>query len=617
MATFNASVERRSSSRIKPVKRPLVPQLLTFVFTFLQPVTFVLLSTLKEQPIKAATRKHRSPSSSIPPPAPRQLDNIFIDALAAACLYRQHARTSVSQVVTSNPSYIYHKVRRRNGFDAGRQIRHLHRAALTPYPPATLRPLSRDDYLGILDYYRGSYSTQASGFAELPPVFGLSSTMDYEGDELLPPESQPGIEEPQSITVQQIKDEDSPALAHLLKILDRDDCTHEEAFEAYSTLPFPGVSYLSDDTCRLLFRRLSVVEKKNKGSKMRYLSVVDDMKSAGLQMTAAEWNSAIAFCGQCLTQITAVDVENALKTWTEMEQEAKIRGGTITFNILFDMAAKAEKFVLAEMILKEMADRELKYNRYSRTSFIFYHGLREDGDGVRRAYREYVEAGEIVDTVVMNCVITALIRAREPAAAEQVYERMKRLHTKQTGHDLPLGNWREIRDLGRLLNRAAWRLKGDPEKLRQLQEEQSIAPDTQTYIHFVEYHATQSGEIRRIATLLAEMRHLGLPMHGRFFTKLFKGFAYHGGVRYTSWTRARLEAVWESMLDASDQGLDSMQVMKWMVIWAVRAFERCAGRQRTLEIWSELRQRWEPGDGDMDFVMSVLRATLESGRYDR
>lgn len=617
MANCNASVERRPSSRIKPVKRPLLPQLLTFVFTFLQPVTFVLLSTLKEQPIKAATRKHRSPSSSIPSPVPRQLDNVFIDALAEACLCRQHSRASLFQVIASNSSYMYHKVRRRNGFDAGRQIRHLHRAALTPYPPTMLQPLSRDDYMSILDYYRGTYSTQAGGFAELPPVFPLSSTLECKGEELLPPGLGPGTEESESRTVQRTGDEDSPALAHLLKLLDRDDCTHEEAFEAYSVLPFPGVSYLSDDTCRLLFRRLSVVQKKNRGSKMRYLSVVDDMKSAGLQMAAAEWNSAIAYCGQCLTQITAVDVEKALRTWTEMEQEAKIKGGTITFNILFDMAAKAGKFVLAEMILKEMGDRELKYNRYSRTSFIFYHGLRGDGDAVRRAYREYVEAGEIVDTVIMNCVITALIRAREPAAAEQVYERMKRLHTKQTGHDMPPGNWREIRDLGRLLNRAAGRLRGEPEKLRQLQEEQSIAPDTQTYIHFIEYHASQSGEIRRITALLAEMRHLGLPMHGRFFTKLFKGFAYHGGVRYTSWTRARLEAVWESMLDASDQGLDNMQVMKWMVIWAVRAFERCAGRQRTLEIWSELRKRWEPGDGDMDFVMSVLRATLDSGRYGR
>ena len=613
MATFNAPVERKSLKRVKPVKRPLLPQLLTFVFTFLQPVTFVLLSTLKEQPIKAATRKHGNTSSSIPPaPPPQKLDKVLIDVLVKSYSCRQHTRASLAHTIALNTSYMYHKARRRNAFNAARQIRHLHRAVIAPSPPATLRPLSRDDYLSILDYYRESYRTQAGDWAK--PLLTISpSAFNSENDETSPPALHPGVEELGSLKNERVLDSNSPPAAHLLEVLSRDDCTHEEAFEAYSALPFPGVSHLSDEMCRLLFRRLSVLERKSRTSKMRYLSVVDDMRSAGLQMTPAEWNSAIAFCGQCFSHITAVDVENALIIWTEMEQEAKVKGGTVTFNVLFDTAAKAGKFVLAEMILKEMGDRDLKYNRYSRNTFIFYHGLRGDGDGVRRAYREYVEAGEIVDTVVMNTVITALIRAGEPAAAEQVYERMKRMHTKQTGHDLPIGNWREIRDLGRLLNRAARLFKTDPVKLRQVQEEQSIAPDTQTYLHFVEYHATQSGEIRRIAALLAEMHHLGLPMHGRMFTKLFKGFAYHGGVRYSSWTRTRLEAVWESMLKVTDQESDDVRVMKWMVVWAVRAFERCAGRQRSLEIWSEMRQIWKPGDGEFELVINILRDTLDSG----
>ena len=617
MATFNASVERTFPTRVKHFKRPLPPQLLTLVFTILQPVAFVLLNTVKERPIKAATRKRRTTPSSVSSSSPRQIHNVFIDALAQACSCRLHTRPrpSLAQAIVSNPGHMYHKARRRNTVDIRRQMRHVHRASFPPCPPTTFRPLSRDDYLSILDYYRESYSTHTNAFVEIASNPLNSAVLKCENDGLSTPGIHADIKGPLPPAHDPSGGIASSALAHLLKVLERDDCTHEEAFEAYSNLPFPGVSNLSEDTCRLLFRRLSVLEKKSRTSKMRYLSVVDDMKSAGLSNTPAEWNSAIAFCGQCLTFITAADVEIALRMWTEMEQEANIRGGIVTFNILFDLAAKAQKFVLAEMILKEMGDRNLKYNRYSRNAFIFYHGLKQDGAGVRRAYREYVEAGEVVDTVVMNTVITALIRAGEPAAAEQVYERMKRMHTKQTGRDIPLGNWREIRDLGRLLNRAARHFKNDSGKLRQLQEEQSIAPDTRTYTHLVEYHASQSGEIRRIAVLLSEMRHLGLPMHGRIFVKIFKGFAYHGGVRYTSWTRSRLEAVWESMLEASDQRPDDVRVLKWMVVWAVKAFERCAGRQRTLQIWSELRRRWEPGDGDIDFVMSILRATLNSGHY--
>lgn len=595
MATINASVERKSSSRIKPVKRPLVPQLLTLVFTFLHPVTIFLIPALKEQPIKEAYRKHPLTPSTTPPPSPRQLDNIFIDALAKACLCRQHPRVSFAQSIFFNPRYMYHKIRRRNGFDVGRHIRHLHRAAVSHGSPATLRPLSRDDYLNILDYYRESYSTQAS------------STSNYESDEHPPP----GV----AIERQPTRMEDKRAMVHLLFVLNSSDCTHEEAFEAYSALTFPGVSYLSPEMRRVLFRRLSVMERKTRAAKLRFLSVVDDMRAANLPMIDGEWNSAIAFCGQCFSHLTAVEVEDALRTWTEMEREANIKGRTVTFNILFDMAAKAGKFVLAEMILKEMEDRKLKYNRFSRNAFIFYHGLRGDGDAVRRAYRDFVEAGEIVDTVVLNTVITALIQAGEPAAAEQVYERMKQMYTKQTGQVIPPGNWRQIRDLGRVLNLATARLRDNPKQLRQLQEQQSLAPDTQTYLQFVEYHASKSGEIRRIATLLAEMQRLGLPMHGRMFTKLFKGFAYHGGVRYSSWNRPRLEAVWASMLEAADQEMDNVRVMKWLVVWAVRAFERCAGRQRTLEIWSELKSRWKPEDGDVDFVIPLLRGILNSGDY--
>ena len=466
----------------------------------------------------------------------------------------------------------------------------------------------------MLDYYRESYSTQAGSLAELPSATLMLPTLKSETAMITPPEAHTGIEELPSPEYEQTKHNNIPALAHLLETLGRDECTHEEAFEAYSTLPFPGVTLLSPPERRLLFRRLSVLETKGRTSKMRYLSVVDDMDAADLPLAEAEWNSAIAFCGQCFTRITAVDVENALRMWKKMEQEAGVKGGTVTFNILFDIASKAEKFSLAEMILKEMRDRNLGLGRYGRNALIFYHGLRGDGDAVRRAYRDYVQAGEIVDTVVMNCVITALIRAGEPAAAEQVYERMKRMHTKQTGHHiLPPNKWRDVRDLGRLLHRAAQEFKEDPKKLHQLREEQSIAPDVRTYAHLLEYHASQTGEIRRIAALLADMKDLGLPMHGRIFTKLFKGFTYHGGVRYTPWTRARLEMVWNSMLDAVDQRQDEVRVMKWMVLWAVQAFERCAGRQRTLEIWSELRQRWEPGDGDMEYVMSTLRGTLTVG----
>ena len=461
-----------------------------------------------------------------------------------------------------------------------------------PLPP--LKPLVPSEL---------SRLSESSGLASLSrSPKSLESLDSVEPQEQSPPPSdvQTSQAEPRAVT-------------YLYELLNLRDCTHKAAFEAYSAVPSPGVSYLSEEGIRLLFRQLSTVEKKDEDSMLRYLSVVDDMKSADLPMTEAEWNSAIAFCGLCFARIRAADVESALRTWKEMEEEAAVKSGNVTFNILFDMAAKAGKFVLAEMILKEMESRKLSINRYARVGFIYYHGLRADGDAVRRTYREFVEAGEIVDTVVLNCVIASLIRAGEPAAAEQVYERMKRTLAKYTGERLPSFCWRRTRDLGRALDRAARNFRHDPSKLQAVRDEQLLAPDLQTYAIFVENHASRTGELRRIITLLTEMQYFGLPMHGRIFLKIFKGFAFHGGIRYTIWTKARLESVWSALLAALDES--DVKIMKWMVIWTVRAFERCAGRERTLEVWGELRRRWKPKhSGELEMVMGILRDVLDGDR---
>ena len=673
MSSFSAPVEE-PTSRIKPAKRLRglrVP--IALVFPFLQAASMTLLCTVKEKPMTAAARKYPyvpptstpCPSSSQPPSPSElqpQLDNIFIDALVQASSCRQHARRASSNYATlSNSTYLYHKPRRRQIYDAGRQTRNIHHNCAHPRSPVLKKPLTREEYMSMLDYYREPFSTQAvfpepetpqlppmlyvprAGSSKLrwdettevhttgprrdsPPLDSEDKDRDHyilgmrEGEGTSPLEEPPLITvagqppEPPSPTDPENRSFHHPALSEFLGVLHRNDCSHEEAFEAYSKLPSPGVSHLSYKTIRLLFRRLSAMEKKDKDSQMRYLSVVDDMKACDIPLRQEEWNSAIAFCGQCFARIKAAEVESALQTWKEMEQEACVKSGNVTFNILFDMAAKAGKFVLAEMILREMEARKLTINRYARVGFIYYHGLRGDGDGVRKAYREFVEAGEIVDTVVMNCVIASLIRAGEPSAAEQVYERMKRMLAKHTGHRIPSLNWKERRDLGRLLERVAHQFKNQPSKLQQVRDEQFLAPDLHTYAIFVEHHATKTGELRRIATLLTEMQHLGIPMHGRIFLKLFKGFAYNGGMRYTSWTKIRLESVWNSLLDILDQETEvEVRIMKWMVIWSVRAFERCAGRERTLEIWEELRRRWRPGEGEVEEVMRVLRDILKVG----
>lgn len=246
--------------------------------------------------MKAATRKHpyapcpATSSFPTPHPSPRQLDNIFIDALVQACSCRRHApRTSPDQGLFSPSIHLYHKARRRHNYDAGRQIRHLHRNATPVRVPAPRMPLSRDEYMSMVDFYREPFSTQAmfpGAETQLPPpmMHGYTTRQERVSESQdkplvgipgpppqVPPPlasddrsynkaapeaeeggSIPQLEENSLVAIASPPPEppDSPdpqsqhhyhpALDKLLKVIKNRNCMHDEAFEAYSALPFQG-----------------------------------------------------------------------------------------------------------------------------------------------------------------------------------------------------------------------------------------------------------------------------------------------------------------------------------------------------------------------------------------
>jgi pentatricopeptide repeat protein len=384
----------------------------------------------------------------------------------------------------------------------------------------------------------------------------------------------------------------------------------EQIYQLYRALPEPRAPYLESRTRHKMLHHLSVVERKDEHSMLRYLSVVDDMKGSAIPLSSTEWTSAVSFAARYVSRSTEVEVEAALHMWREMEHIAGVRGSDATFNVLFDVACKAGKFTLAEMIYKEMEARGFEFTRYHHVSMIFYYGLQKNGDGARAAYRALVEAGEIVDTVVLNAMISALIRAQEPTAAENVYERMKKAHLERPGSKLQPRNFRDRRNITKGLKRWATIAKRYPHKRQDLQSRSIIAPDIHTFRILVSYFAIQAGELDKTARFLEEMHWFYLPLHGALFNALLKGFALHGGVRYTHWTERRLESVWKSLLQALDDGVEDLYVSKWMATWALRAFAKCSGKSRALVAWDELKGKWNPGEEDMSFVMSNLHQIL-------
>ena len=386
----------------------------------------------------------------------------------------------------------------------------------------------------------------------------------------------------------------------------------EEIFLLYRKLPTPRVPYLESKARHRLLRHLAVVERKSERSMLRYFSVVDDMKRAAIPLKVWEWTSALSFASRYVAKSTEVEVESALHMWREMEHVAGVKGNDATFNVLFDVACKAGKFVLAEMIHKEMQTRGFEFTRFHHVSQIHYYGLKGDGDGARGAYKALVDAGEIVDTVVLNAMMSALIRAHEANAAEYIYERMKKIHIETTGSVLPSKDYKTRREINRVLMKMAKIAKAQPTLRGVFQRKSILAPDLHTFRIWVNYFAVHAGELDKAAKFLDEMAWFEIPVHGALFLALLKGFATHGGVRYTHWTEDRLENVWKALMHAIDNKSKDLYMSKWIVVWALKAFAKCSGKSRMVDVWEQIKEKWAPGEEDSDFVVSHgLRPLLE------
>lgn len=372
----------------------------------------------------------------------------------------------------------------------------------------------------------------------------------------------------------------------------------EHVYQLYQQLPEPRMPYLHAKIRHGLMRCLGR-EEKNSKSMLRYFAVVADIKNSGLSLTLPEWNAALSFAARYVGYSTKTEAAATLELWKEMEQEAGIRGNAVTFNILFDVASKAGNFVLSEMLYNEMAKRGLRFNRYHHVSLIHFFGLRMDSDGIRAAYREMVEDGEMIDTTVLNCVIAGFFRCGEEYAAESVYQRMKAAHERAPA--MPFRNQMNDRVITKVLMVFAKISRKDSHLRRQLQKLSPIVPDIQTYRILINHYAVKMSALDKVAHYLNDLNWFHIPLHGSIFLALFKGFALHGGPRGLAWSPERLENVWKAFTQALDENAYGLYVDVWMAKWILRAFRTCSTEDRVWEVWTQLKPRCEVDFEPEDF----------------
>ena len=343
---------------------------------------------------------------------------------------------------------------------------------------------------------------------------------------------------------------------------------------------------------------------------LRYFAVIADTKNAGFSLTSYQWNTAMSFATSYVARTTEVEVEAALKLWHQMENEAKIKANYVTFNIIFDAASKAGKLNLAEMVYQEMTHRGFAYNRYHYTSLIHFFGLKLDSSGVRAGYREMVEAGEIIDTVVTNCLIASFIRCGEEPSAEHVYEKMKAYNKELP--TLPHKDYTLAKAINKVLIMFARIGKKHPSMRPAFQKSALLSPDLQTYRILLNHYGLKLGNLSKVAQFLDEMKAFQIPLHGIIFLALFQSFSVHGGSG-SDWSAQRLDSVWHAFLDALDSGADGLYISTWLAMAVLDAHARYSSRDDLLGVYDCLQSRWDLDEKNSQYMLHYLQQLLKTG----
>ncbi|KAI0161271.1 hypothetical protein GGR57DRAFT_454163 [Xylariaceae sp. FL1272] len=381
----------------------------------------------------------------------------------------------------------------------------------------------------------------------------------------------------------------------------------DKIWELYQELPEPKITHISPRVRHQLMATLGSVERKDQTSMLRYFAAVADIKNSGFSLAHFEWNTAVSFASRYVAVTTETEVGAALQLWREMEKTSNVKATDVTFNILFDAASKAGKFDLGEAIYQEMGNRGFVYNRYHHVSLIHFFGLKKDSAGVRAAYREMIHKGEIIDTVVLNCVIAGFIRCGEEASAERVYEKMKAAN--QDLPTIPHRNYSLQKAMTKTLMMFARIGNEHPTMRTQFQKTALLSPDLRTYRILINHYGLKLGDLSKVAQYLDEMKHYKVSIHGSIFLALFKSFAQHGGPG-SDWSQQRLNGVWDAFLDAVDSEADGLHISTWLAMAALQAHAKYASKNDMLDVYECLRSRWDLDAANSQFMLNFLHKIL-------
>ncbi|KAL2809957.1 hypothetical protein BJX63DRAFT_403551 [Aspergillus granulosus] len=337
-------------------------------------------------------------------------------------------------------------------------------------------------------------------------------------------------------------------------------------FTLYRDLPSPGVAHLSKRSRGALLRRFAQPPDRRWVDARRYLALIEDMLAARLPVSRSLWTTAIHLAGRAAGKVNKHDLIRAIGIWNQMEHLGGIESDGVVFTVLFDIATKSGQYTVADRILEEMESRKIQFGRAGKVSKIFYYGMLQDPAAIRRAFDEYVESGEIVDTAVINCLMASFLRAGETRMAEQIYRRLlTTAKTTQPSTSNDQATWhvggpnltpelvsyrKRNKKFGRVLQMSAALKDSFPQHHQALQQALLVTPDTRTFHILLKHHAHRSGTLDAFMSIVDDMERIyRVPPRGMIYLLLFDGFARNGRNK-KGWTAEKLRTVWTAYLRA-------------------------------------------------------------------
>lgn len=357
---------------------------------------------------------------------------------------------------------------------------------------------------------------------------------------------------------------DRPSVAAFVDLLYSDEhATTQQLFRLYRDLPSPGVANLSKESRGRLLRQFANPPNRRAIDARRYLALVEDMIKAGLPMSRSLWSSAIHLAGRGGNgKVFERNMIQAIGLWQQMEHIAGIKADEVVFNILFDIAIKGHQFIVAHRLEVEMQKRGIGFSRDGLVSKIYYYGMQKDVEGIRNTFDKFVDSGELVDTVVLNCLIAAFLRAGDMESARQLYGQMMEAQKSAQGTNSPSSHIPSLsteftlyraktRELGRMLRGAKSLRKRLPESHRAIQSSVPMTPDTRTFYIFLRHCVHGTGDLSMFMSVLHDMeKTFAVPPRHFVYILLFEGFAIHGRRKRSSWSVEKLRLAWHSFIRA-------------------------------------------------------------------